>query len=347
VSIQVIVLNGGSSSGKSGIARCLQAVLPDPWLTLGTDTLVEAAPSSGPTSAAGIEFRPDGEVIVGPEFRALEAAWMTGIAAMAHAGAHIILDEVFLSGSVSQRRWQNAFGPLPVLWVGVRCDREVAAAREIARGDRIPGMAASQADLVHEGMVYDLEVDTGQAEALECARIIAAYIEREPARGIAEGSTRTVEREPAREAKGESAAQAEREAAGDAEREPAHGAIHQEPVGGVGREATTGGAGREAARDAERGPTGGVKGECARGAHQVPISGVGPEPTGAVERGSTRGANGAAADAVARASVGGAEQAAARGAERGPARSTEPASPKAPGDGYAQASIPDNQRPRR
>ncbi len=32
VTTQVIVLNGGSSSGKSGIARCLQAVLPDPWL---------------------------------------------------------------------------------------------------------------------------------------------------------------------------------------------------------------------------------------------------------------------------------------------------------------------------
>src|SRR4029079_8988236 len=32
---QVIVLNGGSSSGKSGIARCLQAILPDPWLAFG------------------------------------------------------------------------------------------------------------------------------------------------------------------------------------------------------------------------------------------------------------------------------------------------------------------------
>ncbi len=32
---QLIVLNGGPSSGKSGIARCLQAILPDPWLTLG------------------------------------------------------------------------------------------------------------------------------------------------------------------------------------------------------------------------------------------------------------------------------------------------------------------------
>ncbi|HXL16315.1 MAG TPA: hypothetical protein VN961_02215 [Streptosporangiaceae bacterium] len=31
VTTQVIVLNGGSSSGRSGIAPCLQAVLPDPW----------------------------------------------------------------------------------------------------------------------------------------------------------------------------------------------------------------------------------------------------------------------------------------------------------------------------
>lgn len=41
---QVIVLNGGSSSGKSSIARCLQELLPDPWLTLGADTLVDALP---------------------------------------------------------------------------------------------------------------------------------------------------------------------------------------------------------------------------------------------------------------------------------------------------------------
>ena len=35
----VIVLNGGSSSGKSSIARQLQARLaPEPWLTFGVDT---------------------------------------------------------------------------------------------------------------------------------------------------------------------------------------------------------------------------------------------------------------------------------------------------------------------
>ena len=175
VATQVIVLNGGSSSGKSGIARCLQTVLPDPWLAFGVDTLIQAMPAS-PTPAVGIEVAADGQVIVGPEFRRLEAAWIEGIAAMARAGAWIIVDEVFLGGAVSQQRWKQALGPLPVLWVGVRCAGAVAAGREIARGDRVTGMAASQADVVHQGVVYDLQVDTARSEALECARVIAARL---------------------------------------------------------------------------------------------------------------------------------------------------------------------------
>jgi chloramphenicol 3-O phosphotransferase len=52
----------------------------------------------------------------------------------------------------------------------------VAAGREVARGDRVPGMAASQAGLVHQGVRYDLEVDTTRAESLACAHDIAARV---------------------------------------------------------------------------------------------------------------------------------------------------------------------------
>ncbi|WP_155589757.1 chloramphenicol phosphotransferase CPT [Streptomyces cavernae] len=172
----MIILNGGSSSGKSGIARCLQAVLPDPWLTIGTDTLVDAMPAAMRASDTGIEFAADGEVSVGPRFRELEAAWIAGVAAMARAGARVIVDEVFLGGAASQRRWREALRGLRVLWVGVRCASEVAAGREVARGDRVTGMAAAQAEKVHVGVDYDLEVDTTHTEALRCARDIAARV---------------------------------------------------------------------------------------------------------------------------------------------------------------------------
>ncbi|WP_062208307.1 hypothetical protein [Streptomyces sp. NBRC 109706] len=51
---RVIVLNSGSSAGKSGVARCLQAVLAEPWLTLGVGPLVDALPASTRASDAGI-----------------------------------------------------------------------------------------------------------------------------------------------------------------------------------------------------------------------------------------------------------------------------------------------------
>jgi chloramphenicol 3-O phosphotransferase len=44
---RVIVLNGGSSSGKSSIARSLQELLPDLWLTFGVDAFIDALPSRG------------------------------------------------------------------------------------------------------------------------------------------------------------------------------------------------------------------------------------------------------------------------------------------------------------
>jgi chloramphenicol 3-O phosphotransferase len=176
VTTQVIVLNGGSSSGKSGIARCLQAILPDPWLAVGDDMLIQAMPESMQASETGIEFAADGGVSVGPQFRALEAAWLEGVAATARAGARVIVDEIFLGGAVSQQRWQKALAGLEVLWVAVRCEGAVAAGRELARGDRVQGMAVSQAEIVHRGVIYDLGVDTTHTEALVCARTIAAHI---------------------------------------------------------------------------------------------------------------------------------------------------------------------------
>ncbi|MEE6258088.1 chloramphenicol phosphotransferase CPT [Plantactinospora sonchi] len=176
MAVQVIMLNGGSSSGKSGIARCLQAILPDPWLVLGIDTLIRVIPPAMRTTREGVVVDPDGVVQVGPQFEAAEAAWRAGIAAMARAGARVISDDVFLTGAVYQQRWRQALAGLDVLWVGVRCASEVAVGREIARGDRPRGMATSEAETVHRGVVYDLELDTTHSESLDCARVVAARL---------------------------------------------------------------------------------------------------------------------------------------------------------------------------
>jgi len=169
---QVIVLNGGSSSGKTGIVRCLQAVLPEPWLAFAIDTFVDSMPASLRDSLVSS----DGGVHVGPEFTRLEAAWREGVAATVRAGARVVIDDVFLGGAESQERWRKPLVGLDVLWVGVRCEAAVAAGREIARGDRVRGMAEQQVELVHRGVEYDVEVDTAHTESLDCARTIAAAV---------------------------------------------------------------------------------------------------------------------------------------------------------------------------
>jgi chloramphenicol 3-O phosphotransferase len=176
MAVEVIVLNGGSSSGKTAIARCLQAVLLQPWISLSVDDLVAALPPSLAGVDDGIAFGQHGEVLVGGGFREIEAAWLAGVAAMARAGARVIFDDVFLSGAASQERVRASLNGLQVLWVGVRCAPEVAADREIARGDRTAGMAATQAETVHQGVVYDIEIDTSHTESLDCARAIAARV---------------------------------------------------------------------------------------------------------------------------------------------------------------------------
>jgi chloramphenicol 3-O phosphotransferase len=176
VSTDVIVVNGGSSSGKSGIVRCLKAILPRPWINIGVDDLVDRLPPALLDSGSGISFGQGGEVVLGDEWRAIETAWTKGVAAMARAGARIIIDDVFLSGRSSQERLRGHLEGLQVLWVGVHCAPEAASAREFARGDRVPGMAAQQAETVHKGVVYDVEVDTTHAESLDCARIIARHV---------------------------------------------------------------------------------------------------------------------------------------------------------------------------
>jgi chloramphenicol 3-O phosphotransferase len=176
VTTQVIILNGTSSSGKSSIVRSLQSLLPDPWLAFGIDGFVETLPAKLFSMESGIEFATDGTVSVGADFRTLEAAWMAGVAATARAGAKVVIDDVFLGGAASQQRWEHALGDLEVLWVGVRCDIAITEERERMRGNRSQGMAAQQAEVVHVGVHYDLEVDTSHTESLDCARTIAARL---------------------------------------------------------------------------------------------------------------------------------------------------------------------------
>jgi chloramphenicol 3-O phosphotransferase len=169
VSTQIIVLNGVSSSGKTTLARSLQAMLTEPWLLLGIDDLIRAMPNEGLEEGSLLHIGETGQVHVGPGWQDLEASWYGGVASIVANGTGVIVDEVFLGGGQSQERLRAAFNGLTVLWVGVYCDRDVARAREYVRPDRVSGMAEFQAAIVHEGVAYDRTVDTSSTSPESCA----------------------------------------------------------------------------------------------------------------------------------------------------------------------------------
>lgn len=172
----MIIVNGGSSSGKTSIVRQMQDMLAEPWLAMSIDDFVDSLPSALQQSPDGFDVTIHGAVQIGEVFTRLETAWMVGIAATARAGAPVIVDDVFLGAATSQARWRTALGGLALAWVGVHCDAAIARQRKASRPNRDAGMAALQARQVHQDVVYDVEVDTGHTSAQECARNIVTSL---------------------------------------------------------------------------------------------------------------------------------------------------------------------------
>ena len=175
--MQVIVLNGTSSAGKSTLASALQAGLADVgecWIVMGLDDFFGKLPWAwvtygdhvGAHADQGIAFTMvDGGVErrVGPVGERMLAAYRGSVAAVARAGINVIVDEVLLSAA-DLKAWQVQLDGLEVMWVAVTADLDVVEQRERDRDDRMIGLARSQHSVVHRHAVYDVRVDTASMD---------------------------------------------------------------------------------------------------------------------------------------------------------------------------------------
>lgn len=133
---RIIFLNGTSSSGKSSIARELLDILNDGvFFHMAVDGF-----------NAMRSKRELGTDELDAALRRTRMGFHRSIAAMAEAGNDIVVDHV-LSEPWRLLDCLTVLQPENVLFIGVHCPLDELTRRELARGDRPPGLAAHQYDL--------------------------------------------------------------------------------------------------------------------------------------------------------------------------------------------------------
>jgi len=178
---QIILLNGIGSAGKSSIARAFQNAAPTSWLHVQMDAFLAMLPPASFGHPDGLVFEEaeqDGHKVInirsGPTVALAMRAFRHSVAAMAGQGIDLIVDDVMFGPEWSE--YARLLAAHHVTKVGVLAPLEILEAREAARGDRAIGLARGQWGRVHQGVTYDLTLDTSQATAEDCAAILLRHL---------------------------------------------------------------------------------------------------------------------------------------------------------------------------
>jgi len=151
----VIVLNGTSSSGKTTLARELQSQCSDVYLLCSLDAFWDMTPYGIP---AGSKIFPN-----------MKRALAKSVRALAETGHNVIVDIVFCGQKTYIELTEELEG-LNFKIVKVGCPLDELEKRELARGDRKIGLAKLQYESVHDGVIYDLNLNTFTNSPEKCAQ---------------------------------------------------------------------------------------------------------------------------------------------------------------------------------
>lgn len=173
--IQIIYLNGPSSSGKTTLAKALQHAFDDLFLHVCIDKIIGWMPEkvndwSGGEASLGYSWKkstdasghPIQELQIGPYAEKIAKTFQELVLTLAKMGHHLIIDDVSF-GKKQVDEWKELLKEFTVLWIGVNAPLSILEQREKERGNRIVGSARGQFHKVHADATYDLEIDTHHA----------------------------------------------------------------------------------------------------------------------------------------------------------------------------------------
>lgn len=187
---RIVILNGAPRSGKSSIAKAMQAGLDGAWINLGVDVAMAATPER---LLPGIGLRPGGErPDLEPFVRQAYDALFQSIAAHAASGLDVVSDLGV------HDHYSRPLGILAMaadtlarhgaLLVGVHCPLATIMERRnadprggyYAAGDTVPEPVLRWQEAVHRPGIYDLELDTSQLSPEQCADAIGTLLASPP-----------------------------------------------------------------------------------------------------------------------------------------------------------------------
>lgn len=173
-SMQIIYLNGPSSSGKTTLAKALQKEFDLPFLHIGIDRVIGMMPEKlnnweGKPALLGFSWKESidetghrvHEIQTGPFARKMVQTLIEIVLTMAKMGHYIIIDDVSF-GKCQVDIWKEALKDYKVIWIGLKAPLDILEAREKERGNRMQGSARAQYFQVHKDVIYDQEFDTSK-----------------------------------------------------------------------------------------------------------------------------------------------------------------------------------------
>ncbi len=186
--MHIIFLNGASSSGKTSLARELQAQLSDYYLYFGMDAFIDTMPAKsncfdGTLKCDGFYWEDvilpnggSGKLVASGEFGVkIEESFRIVVKTLLDCGHNLIIDNV-IDGKDEMLIWKGLLAGHDSCYVGLTCSLETLMERENERNERVIGSAAEQYFRTHVGVEYDIVIDTGAESRQACARLILDHI---------------------------------------------------------------------------------------------------------------------------------------------------------------------------
>lgn len=170
-SASIIFIHGASSSGKSTLARAVQAKIDQPFWHISIDHLRDSGVLPSARFKAGdFDWKEQRSIFFDGFHRSL--------AAYASAGNNLVLEHILdTPGWLDQLA--DMLAPYDVFFVGLHANLEALAQRETARGDRPLGSAAQDFQTIHKGLTYDLELSSHDRLEESVDRLIEAWKDRQ------------------------------------------------------------------------------------------------------------------------------------------------------------------------